>query len=81
MISPCPKAASISEIIPITITVILTPVTLSFLRMSFTKIEDALIIQVSVDDKIAESRPKTSRIAAHFGMIEIAYISAPISPI
>ena len=51
--SPLPRTASKSDSPPIASTVILTRETLSFLRISFTKIEEALMRHVSVEDRIA----------------------------
>ena len=76
MISLFPLIANTVETIPITPTVILTNATLSLPSMSFTNMLDALTIQVSVEDKIADRSPNTSIIPTNFGTIPITYIRA-----
>ena len=56
IISPLPSTARSMAIVPITATVIRRVNIFSFFIISFAKMEDAFIRQVSVDERIADKR-------------------------
>ena len=61
--SPFPISAKARARPPIKIITILISFTLSFLNISFTSIDDAFITHVSMDERIAATRPHTTTAA------------------